>query len=259
MPENGFLYIYVSNHSIQKVDFDHLSIIHQQGRVVEENHYYPYGMLIEGLSYVSNNSNPSKYKFNGISYETSNDLYNYMAPFRSYDPSIAKWNQLDPMNQFQNGYIAFGGNPVLLVDPLGLSANYGSSKSDFATMDAISPRDNRGKNGGCPGGIGFTSAEGVEYSSSELHSYFENMRFYNSLPDEVKDALGTDAAGFAGGIHNGDVSVNIATTTSQIFAYSSATYLGSDNNPQWRNDGVVSYFSSTHFYSIANYLYYFIY
>lgn len=87
-------------------DFDHLSIIHKFGRYVEESHYYPYGMLIEGLSSVSKYA-PSNYKFNGDYYETRNELYNHLTPFRTYDPAIARWNQIDPINEFSNGYFAF--------------------------------------------------------------------------------------------------------------------------------------------------------
>ena len=106
MPEEGYLYVYVSNETTRTVDFDHLSIIHKFGRYVEENHYYPYGMLIEGLSSVSKYA-PSNYKFNGDYYETRNELYNHLTPFRTYDPAIARWNQIDPINEFSNGYFAF--------------------------------------------------------------------------------------------------------------------------------------------------------
>ena len=111
MPDNGFLYVYVSNESSETVDFDNLTIIHKGGRYLEENHYYPYGMLIEGLSYHSR-TNPSESKFNGDWYEGGNNLYDYFTPYRSYDPAIERWNQIDPLHENANGYFAFGGNPV---------------------------------------------------------------------------------------------------------------------------------------------------
>ena len=116
-PDNGYLYVYVTNQSAQIVDFENLTIIQEGGRCMEENHYYPYEMLIEGLSFNSS-SVPNDYKFNGVHYETHNNLFNYLATYRSYDPAIAKWNQMDPMNQFSNGYFAYGGNPVSLADPM---------------------------------------------------------------------------------------------------------------------------------------------
>ena len=78
MPDNRFLYVYVSNESSQSVDFDNLSIIHKGGQYLEENHYYPYGILIEGLSYHSR-INRSESKFNGDWYlKILLDVVDYM-------------------------------------------------------------------------------------------------------------------------------------------------------------------------------------
>jgi hypothetical protein len=49
---NGYLYIYVSNESNLKVFFDNLNITHTPGPILEETHYYPFGMSISALSTI---------------------------------------------------------------------------------------------------------------------------------------------------------------------------------------------------------------
>jgi hypothetical protein len=49
-PKNGYAYIYVSNESFEPVYFDNLQVAHTRGRIIEENHYYAYGLKIAGIS-----------------------------------------------------------------------------------------------------------------------------------------------------------------------------------------------------------------
>ena len=49
-PKNGYAYVYVSNESIENVYFDNLQVKHERGRIIEENHYYAYGLKIAGIS-----------------------------------------------------------------------------------------------------------------------------------------------------------------------------------------------------------------
>ena len=43
LPENGYLYVYVTNESPKDVSFDNLRIIHYSNLLIEENYYYPFG------------------------------------------------------------------------------------------------------------------------------------------------------------------------------------------------------------------------
>ena len=175
MPEAGYLYVYLSNETTRTVDFDHLSIIHKFGRYVEENHCYPYGMLIEGLSSVSKYA-PSNYKFNGDYYETHKELYNYLTPYRTYEPAIARGNQTDPINEFSNGYFAFGGNPVSISDPTGLKGQWGykgQGQGEVIRNRPIHPRDNPYSGGGL-----YASSYNKQYHDNEWYHIYS---FYGKV------------------------------------------------------------------------------
>src|ERR1700744_3382622 len=67
MTEGGYLYIYVSNTTKGKdVFFDNLSVEHFSGPMLEENHYYPGGLTMAGISdkALKSNYTENKFRFN---------------------------------------------------------------------------------------------------------------------------------------------------------------------------------------------------
>ena len=119
--KNGYVYIYVSNESPVNVFFDNLQVIHTRSPILEETHYYPFGLTMAGISSKAlNGLAENKFKFNGIEQNTDLDLNMYDAFYRNFDPQIGRWWQIDPKpNDSESPYAAMSNNPILYSDFLG--------------------------------------------------------------------------------------------------------------------------------------------
>lgn len=127
-PKNGYAYVYVSNQSNNDVYFDDLQVGVTAGNIIEENHYYAYGLKIATLSAKKlGNSYEGQLK-NGYLYNDKElfddaDLNWYDYGFRYYDPQIGRFSQLDPLADsypFYTPYQYSGCEPVGNVDIDGL-------------------------------------------------------------------------------------------------------------------------------------------
>jgi RHS repeat-associated protein len=121
--KNGYLYIYVSNETENwDVFFDDLAITHHRGPMLEETHYYPFGLTMAGISSKALNfgAPENKHKFNGIEQNNDFDLNMYDAFYRNLDPQLGRFWQIDPKPTVMTSpYAAMKNNPILLSDPLG--------------------------------------------------------------------------------------------------------------------------------------------
>ncbi|MBA3285159.1 MAG: RHS repeat-associated core domain-containing protein, partial [Nitrosopumilus sp.] len=127
-PKNGYSFIYVSNQSNQDVYFDNLVVSIEQGNIIEENHYYSYGLKITA---ISSKRIPNSYQgylenknlFNDKELFDEGDLNWYDYGFRHYDPQIGRFMQLDPLADkfsFYTPYQYAGCEPIANVDLDGL-------------------------------------------------------------------------------------------------------------------------------------------
>jgi RHS repeat-associated protein len=142
LPEDQFSYVY--NYT------DHLGNIRlsyaqdpdtQQLKIVEQNHYYPFGLrhtnysggkmqVVKEQEFKRMAPTPEellsyKYKYNGKEWqdELGLNLYDYGA--RNYDAAIGRWMNIDPKAETSrrwNPYTYCYNNPLRFVDPDGMEA-----------------------------------------------------------------------------------------------------------------------------------------
>jgi RHS repeat-associated protein len=146
MSKSGYLYIYVSNATPGwDVFFDNLSIKQYSHPLIEENHYYPFGLGMAGISdkAIKPQYAENKYRFNKGSelqdkeFSDGSGLEMYETTLRELDPQLGRWWQIDPV--FANGvdgddeaneviteglksespYASMDNNPIRFEDPKG--------------------------------------------------------------------------------------------------------------------------------------------
>jgi RHS repeat-associated protein len=119
VPQNGYVYVYLSNESNTDVYFDDFVVDHNRGQLVEENHYYAYGLRIKGLGGKAFNKGENKYGYQGSYSEEEEETEWNEFDLRMYNAQTGVWSGVDPMDEFSSPYIGMGANPVNLTDPSG--------------------------------------------------------------------------------------------------------------------------------------------
>jgi RHS repeat-associated protein len=88
---------------------------------LQELHYYPFGMVMEGIGTAQVTNNGYKYNGKELNEDLGLNLSDYGA--RWYDASLGRWWSVDPMAQkYQpwSGYNYGVDNPVKMIDPDGM-------------------------------------------------------------------------------------------------------------------------------------------
>jgi len=105
---------------------DHLGntriLFDENGTVLQDNSYYPFGMAIEALCHSENFTPDNKYLYNGKELQDDFGLEWYDYGARFYDPQIGRWHSVDLLAEkytHVSPYTYCADNPISFIDPNG--------------------------------------------------------------------------------------------------------------------------------------------
>ena len=115
--KNGYVYVFVNNESNNLVYFDNMQITHERGPIIEETHYYPFGLTMAGISSKALNFGRPTNKentFQGQRFDDELGLNWIQFKWRNHDPQIGRFIEIDPLAEkyVYNSTYAFSENKV---------------------------------------------------------------------------------------------------------------------------------------------------
>ncbi len=112
---------HLGNARMMYTDLNNDGIIATPTKIFWEGQYYPFGLAHKG-AWMDTPDKEVNYKYNGIELASDLGLNVNLATFRTLDPAIGRWWQVDPKGEYLHGYSpysAMNNNPITYYDPDG--------------------------------------------------------------------------------------------------------------------------------------------
>jgi RHS repeat-associated protein len=130
--------------------------------VLQQTHYYPFGMRMSEISTSTGTSN--RYLYNGKELQTDFGLNWYDYGARFYDPSLGRWHSIDPLAEKYDSYSPYNyalNNPIVNIDPDGKEVWKVTSNNKDGSKTVTLNFDIRVKNSG-----GFSASDLKRWSNT---------------------------------------------------------------------------------------------
>lgn len=121
--KDGYMEAFLVNETSENVWFDQFRIETTTPVILQETHYDPWGVELQGLGYQEPGSKVNKYLYNGKEFNDHQGLNLFDYGARMYDASVGRWFTVDPLAEFApdwTPYRSFFNNPISFTDPTGM-------------------------------------------------------------------------------------------------------------------------------------------
>jgi RHS repeat-associated protein len=149
--------------------------------IIEENHYYPFGLKHKTTPSIASSNPAYKYKYNGkeLQDELGFNMYDYGA--RNYDATIGRWMNIDPLAEKHDSQTPYNyaiNSPIFVIDPDGMDIRFASWK-DIQKDDELKKQ--------------FASRKEYRQAKRELKRQLRETREKSETADKIYTDLENDS------------------------------------------------------------------